>query len=432
MNEIEMNEIETNESIEVKVSTITLTTRLPNCELHLINIGKYLEIDDEIVGIKYNYAKMSVMKGKYLTTIYKKCKLKDECKINKVLFYNQVSLIVNNKGNNVNVKLFKNGSLHLTGCKSVNEGVEVTRIIYNKLDGIRDKMDTILLVKDVNDVLLDKDNFIYSYKTGIIIGYMDKGEYIINKKNYMIDEKTQMFISSKIEKQRKKIIYNLDGDVIGYSQIQLINNRNKFYKKNTNSVYCDTKNDLIYYNDDILIGKIVYNVESSNITKTESKTDVMEIKYYCNPFIDWNYRLNINETNSEAKVSETNSEVYFNLSVNCINVYFSMNFMINRQRLYEQLLGMKYICKYNPETYSGVKLIYKNPMNVKNARVVDGVCHCSTKCTCLNVTFLIFQSGNVICTGLRSMEESERITGYFKEMLLGMKSRIQKKMLIKI
>lgn len=90
--------------IDIKVATITLTTRLPDCELHLINIGKYLEIDDEILGIKYNYAKMSIIKGKYLTTIYKKCKTKKECKINKVLFYNQVSMIVNNSGNSVNVK----------------------------------------------------------------------------------------------------------------------------------------------------------------------------------------------------------------------------------------------------------------------------------------------------------------------------------------
>jgi TATA-box binding protein (TBP) (component of TFIID and TFIIIB) len=411
--------------IDVKVATITLTTQLPNCELHLINIGKYLEIDDEIIGIKYNYAKMSIIKGKYLTTIYKKCKMKDECKINKVLFYNQVSLIVNNRGHDINVKLFKNGSLHLTGCKDVKEGVEVTKIIYNKLDNIRKMTDTILLVKDVNDVLLDKDNFIYSYTKGAIIGYMDmeKGDYIINKKNYTIDEKTEMFISSKIEKQRKRTIYNLDGEIIGYSQIQLINNRNKFYKKNTNSVYCDMKNDLIYYNNDILIGKIVYNVEASNITQTGLKDDIMEVKYYCNPFMNCDYKIDLN--------TDVNFNDMFNLNVNCINVYFNLKFMINRQRLYERLLNMHYICKYNPETYSGVKLIYKIPLDTKN-KIVSGICHCSTKCTCLNVTFLIFQSGNVICTGLRSMEECNNITSYFINILMDIKDSVQKRVLIKI
>ena len=36
----------------VKISTITLSTHLPNCQLNLTNIGKYLDIDDEIIGLK--------------------------------------------------------------------------------------------------------------------------------------------------------------------------------------------------------------------------------------------------------------------------------------------------------------------------------------------------------------------------------------------
>ena len=36
------------------------------------------------------------MKGKYSTTIYKKAKTKDVNKINQKLFYNQISIIVNN------------------------------------------------------------------------------------------------------------------------------------------------------------------------------------------------------------------------------------------------------------------------------------------------------------------------------------------------
>lgn len=120
-------------SLDVKISTITLSTKLPDCQINLTNIGKYLDIDDEIVGIKFNYADLSIMKGKYSTTIYKKAKVKDAEKINKALFYNQISIILNNSGNNVNVKLFGNGSLHLTGCKSIDEGTIVTRKIYDKL-----------------------------------------------------------------------------------------------------------------------------------------------------------------------------------------------------------------------------------------------------------------------------------------------------------
>ena len=36
-----------------KISTITISTQLPHCQLNLTNIGKYLSIDDDIIGIKY-------------------------------------------------------------------------------------------------------------------------------------------------------------------------------------------------------------------------------------------------------------------------------------------------------------------------------------------------------------------------------------------
>lgn len=242
-------------------------------------------------------------------------------------------------------------------------------------------------------------------------------EYIINKKSYVMDEKTEMFISSKVEKQRKKMIYNLDGEYIGYSQIELMNNRNKFYKRNTNSVYCDRANDLIYYNDKILIGKIVYNIDNANVTQKENVMDIMEVKYDCNPFVKCDYELGSKD---------------LNLSVNCMNVYFNINYTINRQRLYDKLLEKGYICKYSPETYSGIKLVYKLSLNKNVSGNVMGMCHCSTKCTCLNVTFLIFQSGNVICTGLRSDDESKLVTDDFIEMCSDMKDSIQKKTLIKI
>lgn len=199
-----------------KISTITISTQLPYCQLNLTNIGKYLKIDKDIIGIKYNYADLSIMKGKYSTSVYKKSKYKNADKIKKTLFYNQITIILNNNGNNVNIKLFGNGSLHLTGCKTEDEGVDVTKIIYSKLKSINDKNDIILLTKDENGVLIDKDKLVYSYNDYSIIGYkkdtfksssedfdrrQGNSKYIIHKKEFIIDHKTKMFISTKIEKK---------------------------------------------------------------------------------------------------------------------------------------------------------------------------------------------------------------------------------------
>ncbi len=393
-----------------------MSTRLPNCTINLNNVGKYLDIDSDIIGIKYNYADLSVMKGSYATTIYKKAKIKDSSKINKELFYNQITIIVNNNSNHVNVKLFGNGSCHLTGCKSVNEGAAVTKLLYQKLANLKAKTDRIILAKDANGLLLDKDNLIYSYTAHQVIGYAKQdGSYVIHKKEYEIDKKTGMLISKKFETQRTKPLVNFDGTQIGHTKIELLKNKNKFYKKNVNIFY-DTDNGLIYYNNELIIGKIVHEVDYSMVSDIEQHSDVIEIVYTCNPFIDTTYALDTNDQKFSTMIDS---------NVNCINVYFKLNYKLNRQRLYEKLIELDYICKYKPDSYSGIKLIYKLPVDDKYS--LNGHCRCTVRCTCTNVTFLIFQSGNVIATGFKSIEQINQVTQNFIETCNLHKDIIRKK-----
>jgi TATA-box binding protein (TBP) (component of TFIID and TFIIIB) len=405
-------------ALHVKISTITLSTKLPDCQLNLTNVGKYLDIDDEIIGIKYNYADLSIMKGKYSTTIYKKAKVKDAEKIKKTLFYNQISIILNNSGNNVNVKLFGNGSLHLTGCKSIVEGYAVTRKIYDKLQTLVRSKDTILLTKDANGILVDKDHLVYSYDSKTIIGYCKDWQnkhYIINKKDYIIDSKTNMFITQKMETQRRHFIHNLNGEYIGYTRIELLKNRHKFYKNN-NNIFFDIENGLIYYNNDTIIGKIIYDIDNSKITDVKSVEDIQEIQYECNPFYNSNYTLTDDQLQNAI-----------DLNVNCMNVYFTIDYKINRQRFYERLIQMNYICKYKPESYSGIKFLYKVPLNEGNG-INNGICPCTNKCTCINITFLIFQSGNVIATGFKTNEQVSKITEHFMRICNSVKDNIKQRL----
>lgn len=403
--------------VDVKIATITMSVQLPKCQLNLMNIGKYLTIDDDIIGIKYNYADISVMKGSYSTTIYKKAKVKDTNRINKQLFYNQITLIVNNNGNHVNVKLFGNGSLHLTGCKHVDEGYEIVKILYKKLDLIRNVKDTILLTKDTNNILLDKDNLVYSYTDYRIIGHTKcKNTYVINKKEYEIDQTTEMFISKKVESKRKRPILNLDGVEIGNLKIELLKNKNKFYNK-TSNIYYDYASTFIYYNNDMIIGKLNYDIDKNKITRTEC-SDVLEVVYDCNPFADKNYNI------------QNYTEEDYNLDINCINIYFNLGFKINRTRLYKKFTDANYICKYKPESYSGIKLIYKIPIDYlinsqDTSQVTSGNCTCNLKCTCRNITFLIFQSGNVIATGFKNNLQITDISSKFIDICNGLKEHIE-------
>jgi TATA-box binding protein (TBP) (component of TFIID and TFIIIB) len=150
------------------------------------------------------------------------------------------------------------------------------------------------------------------------------------------------------------------------------------------------------------------------VTNINNTSDILEIEYSCNPFCNKDYFIDTDEDSLKDKID---------LNVNCINVYFNINFTINRQRFYEKLIQMNYICKYKPESYSGIKLLYKIPLQ----RIKNGLCICTTKCTCLNITFLIFQSGNVIATGFKTMEQIDKITSEFLELCDDLKSNIQKR-----
>jgi TATA-box binding protein (TBP) (component of TFIID and TFIIIB) len=72
-------------------------------------------------------------------------------------------------------------------------------------------------------------------------------------------------------------------------------------------------------------------------------------------------------------------------------------------------------------------MIYKIPLNT-NVNVKPGICPCSDKCTCINITFLIFQSGNVIATGFKTNEQVKIVTDEFFKICNLVKNDIKKRL----
>lgn len=421
-------------TLDYKISTITVSMKIPDCNLNLVNIGKYMDIEPSgnIKGIKYNFGKDSILKGKYSTSIYNKSKMKNICKINTKLFYNQISIIVefnNNKNElrTVNVKLFGNGSLHLTGIKHPSECEIIMSIIYERLLSLTDKYMKILLVKDKNNIYTDNDNNIYSDRLKQIIGYKyidehDETVYNINDKNYVIDVKSGFFISKKFESKRTKTILNYDGVKVGFSKIELTKNKSKLYKNNIN-INFDYTNGYIYYDGyekSIIVGNIIYEINEKIPDKIERMDKkIIEYNYNCNPFTN----------NSIIYKDDYKGDCFRNVDINCINIYFKLEFELNRQRLFNELINMDFICEYKPEKYSGVKLRYKiSTINVDQ----NGICKCSNKCTCNTITFLIFQSGNVIVIGFKSLDEIQPIVDEFEIIINNIRQNIRKKMLMSL
>lgn len=102
------------------ISTISATGKI-NCKILLGNIDSYMKLShDSILSIKYN--------GKIRSLEKKKSKSRKEKDIR--CFENQLTMEIRVSGiKKINVKIFRNGSFQMTGCKSIVD----CNIVLNKL-----------------------------------------------------------------------------------------------------------------------------------------------------------------------------------------------------------------------------------------------------------------------------------------------------------
>ncbi len=365
-------------SVGIKITTITIYiyNALDKCDI--INIGKYIDIDDTIVGLKYKNGNNIIIRG-----IYNK-------KNNG--FNNQVSMVINYKNKLYNVKIFKNGSIQITGCKLIEDGNKIKQLLIDKIKPLISKNDTVLLIKDTNNNYIDNDNMLYT-QTGIRIGYKCSDKYVITPLNtgiqniYTFDKNINKFVINSSSKY-KKIIVNSQGYNIGLKLIKI----NPMYKKYFNKSIID--DNIVYYNNKI-IGSVEYvdstfeNISSHIFSQSNNEQTMnenfKEIDYNCNPYLSKNCE----------KESMSAS----------INIVFDINLVINVKALVNNLREYKYITIYNPASYSAIKLIYKYSNEIN-----DGLCKCVYKCLCSNRSFMIFKSGKIIGTGFKNYNEVATIT----------------------
>jgi TATA-box binding protein (TBP) (component of TFIID and TFIIIB) len=332
--------------------------------------------------------------------MYKKAKKKNEEKINKRLFYNQVSLIINNGNDTFNVKVFSNGSLQITGCKDEKDGKRIIEIIKRNVEKMKDKVEFLTIIKDENDIYKDiEDNIYYYDKEWYYLGYKVNGKYKINNKEYNVKEINGMkyFELNSSDISKKKEYLNMFGEYIGTSNIKMFKNKKKLFTNNKNIII---ENDLIF-SGEILIGEIKYNFIHHDKEYQNFDMQILETNLVLNPLILNNNLFDIDN---------------YEVVINTINVYYNINKKLNRDDIYKKFINLGYVCKFNPEIYAGIKLTFK--INDANLNELEGKCNCEMKCICDNITFLIFQTGNIIVTGFKNIALIENVINkidiYFK------------------
>ncbi len=114
----------------ISISTMCASCKL-NSRINIQNIEKYLQLNpNDVLTVKTNNdKKRSLLSLKDKPKRIKKNLLKKPSKLEKNCFYNQITIVIRIDDGDVsildnvpkiNMKLFKNGSIQMSGCKSIN------------------------------------------------------------------------------------------------------------------------------------------------------------------------------------------------------------------------------------------------------------------------------------------------------------------------
>ena len=125
---------------DVTVNTITIVCNL-DINFYVANIAKYIDMSLGTIK-KVSHGRT----GDNLTNrnLELKKRIKSSNK-NKKVFFNQVSLCVvvpSKKNKPVNMKLFSNGSIQMTGCKIIENAIEAIEVVFQELHKVKAIVDS--------------------------------------------------------------------------------------------------------------------------------------------------------------------------------------------------------------------------------------------------------------------------------------------------
>lgn len=163
-----------------RISTMTMITSF-NCNINLEVVSRYFKLDNKIFSMVYG--------DKPVKSI--------NIKKNNRPFFNQATIIVKlNPLKNINIKIFSNGKIQMTGVKKKADGEEALNLILGKLK----KTNGIIPIKYLLDSQLIKYYLELTDKQ-----YIDEEFYELNKDNKPILLREELY----------KIIYEKQGEDIG-------------------------------------------------------------------------------------------------------------------------------------------------------------------------------------------------------------------------
>lgn len=384
-------------NFELSISTTTVTTRLKDTPINIIDIAKYLPLDDQVIGIKLVYAgsKSVILKGN--TKLSKK----------KKDFLNQATISLNILDNLVSCKIFHNGTIHITGTHNLDEAKYIYECLYKKLINLSG-LKMIKIVPNV-EYLCSLDGLLYN-TSGDIIGWKNGSSINLNNEYVVLDylytncksckrycnctpdkdttdtqDKIPVFMSVEL-KHNKKNIYSINGELVGHKE--LVFDDFKYLKK-----YYTIKYNHIYFKNQI-IGKEKIFIYDDSLLQDQLEC----VKYFISNGLVL-HKFDYQDINREKTDDSFN--------IHMINGYFKIPFKLCKSKLHKRLLDLGYYSRFDPCMSSSVNLRYHLDPK-KEIHEQDGICTRENKaaCRCKDVSVSLFSSGKVNITGIPKFEYS--------------------------
>lgn len=198
-----------------------------------------------------------------------------------------------------------------------------------------------------------------------------------------------------------------------------------------------------YYNENIKDGDEEKKIKCS-ACKNEFTHYVMKLSEGCGHYIcnscsnihDKCPEENCNESFIKNALTDTSAQVK-NFNIVLINSDYKANFRINQKKLHPLIVEKyKIFSTFEPTIYPGVKSMYYWNEDYMDF-AVRGKCYCTKKCNgkgtgkgdgnCKKVTTAVFQSGSVLITGGRSMQQIQDGYDFINNILKNEFMNIRKK-----
>lgn len=185
---------------DILISTMTITCKI-DLLFNVMNIGKYIDLKyDGIISIRTGDRDD---KGSNRSLFLKQTNfLKHNVK--RKAFYNQVTMLVKLRNDKImNIKLFSNGSIQMTGCKSINDIIDTIQKVFVELRVVKAIIDGDKIVDKPFVSSIDKLDIrnLYDFKVCMINSNFTIGFNIDRDKLY------DLLIEDKIECSYDPIIH---------------------------------------------------------------------------------------------------------------------------------------------------------------------------------------------------------------------------------